>query len=413
MTIEASTSVAVNGRGRLDWRTITVMLSGSLIVSLAMLTIPPVLPLIDAAFPPTAMNKLFVQLLVPSMGLTMVVGAPVAGFLVDRAGFGRVLAFAGVLYALGGSAGLYLNSLPLLLCARLLVGLGAATIVTISITLINTRLEGDARAKWVGWHVAVGIASGLLIGPLSGFLGTFGWRWPSVLYVLGLLLSAVALGLKDKPPAPMPREALAPREWFWKWFPMRFLVAALLTGTLNFLPMVYVPFVLHDMGVTSPTAISIVLLSNALISVVFSLAFGRAQQFFSSHVIFMLCFLFAFLGMVVIALAGSVGGVFAGMMIFGFGVGWMLPNIITSASRKVTPQQQGRTVGIIKGTVYLASPVAVAALQPVMWAAGPKGVIWVLAVLALVGLGGAAYRGSWQRPRLGHPVAAMRVPDIS
>src|SRR5579871_1373688 len=244
-----------------DWRTKIIMVSGGVLVALCMAGITAVLPQIEAALAHDAQDRLLVKLLGTVVGFTMVVGAPLVGFLVDRMGLKPVLIMSCVIYALAGTAGLYLDSLCALLASRLVLGLTAAGIATISMTLINTRLEGVDRAKWMGAHISVALIGSLFLQPAIGYLGEMGWRWPFVLYVLSLplvVIAAMSLGTSK----PMRRTAgpTPTAEKLLTWFPVRFAFLAFVIGTITLLPTVYVPFVLRDAGVSSPKTISFVLL---------------------------------------------------------------------------------------------------------------------------------------------------------
>ena len=169
-----------------------IMLSGGISVALVMIALTPVLPKIEAALADTADERLLVKLLVTVVGITMLLGAPIAGFLVARIGVKRVLMAAGLVYDLGGTAGLYLDNLVPLLASRLIVGLAGGAIAATSMTLINSTFDAAGRAKWMGSHVAVATLGGLVLHPLAGALGEWGWRLPFALYALGLAYSALA-----------------------------------------------------------------------------------------------------------------------------------------------------------------------------------------------------------------------------
>ena len=256
------TSEAERGPG---WGSRVLMLGGGLLGAMALMAITSVLPKIGTAPAHGPGDGLLIKQLVGIVSLAMVVGAPLSGLLVDRLGLRPVLVASGLLYALAGTAGLYLNGLPLLLASRLFVGVAAAAIQIISITLINTRLSTDDRAKWIGWHMATAMIGTIVVHPLAGFLGEFSWRWPFALYAVGLLVVPVALldpAIGKTPPAEEPRtQTVAPRGgpgWLG-WFPFHYMLLALFIGGITYVPMIYVPFLLRQHGLESSTLISLVL----------------------------------------------------------------------------------------------------------------------------------------------------------
>jgi len=366
----------------LNWPTRVVMLIGGLMVTIALSALTPVLPQIETALARTEDEKLLVKMLIPIVGATMVIGAPLTGYLIQRVGLRIILAAHSLIFAVAGTAGFYLGNLEMLLVLRLFVGLSAAGMATISMTLINTRLQDNDRARWMGFHIAAAMLGALVVHPIVGLLGELGWRWPFLAYGASLILTFVALAGAQEAGKAAPADPEGPREERnpLKWFPLWFLPFALVMGSVTYLPTVYLPFVARDVGVMSPAVISMIMLADVIIGASMSLIFGWSQRRISSETAFIISFAFTGTGMVIVSLATGLTGVFAGMLVFGFGIGWFVPNLMTALSRRVTQAQQGPAVGIIKGAHYLASPLAILAVEPIARAFGPAGAMMAGAV---------------------------------
>jgi MFS family permease len=359
-----------------------IMLAGGVVVMMALSAVTPVLPQIEAALATTANERLMVKMLVTVIGFTMVIGAPLTGFLTDRLGFRRPLILASIVYTLAGTAGLYLSDIYALLASRLLVGLAAASIATMAMTLINTRLEGVDRARWMGFHISTAMFGSLLVHPLIGAFAIFSF---------GLVIGIVALvGLKEVPVAARAPAAIAdaPAESGnpLRWFPLWFIPLALVMGTVTYIPNVYLPFVVKETGVVSPAIIASVMLGDALIGACMSLLFGRSQRYLSSEAAFMVSFGCVGMGMLIVSLSSTLVGIIGGMLVFGFGLGWFVPNLMYSLSKRVTKARQGRAVGIVKAAHYIAAPLGILAVEPVSRAAGPHGVMLTGAILSFCAL---------------------------
>jgi MFS family permease len=372
-----------------------VMLVGGVLSAIALIGVTAVLPQIEADLARDATDKLLVKLLGPIIGVTMVVGAPLTGFLIDRIGARRIQIVACLTYAFAGTSGLYLASLHALLAARLLVGFAAAAIVIVSMTLINRAFEGVERAKWMGFHISTAMVCTLAIHPTLGLLGELGWRWPFLIYIVGLPIALVALGMpKDRPEPRIGSGSAAakPRQAGWPlaWFPLRYIPLALIIGGIVYMPTVYFPFVVRQFGVTSPAIISFILLADSAIGTIMAYFYGYSQRSLSTRTAFLLSFSFTGLGMLIVSVSSSLVGLIAGMLVYGLGIGWFTPNLMTAVSHHVTQDEQARATGIIKAAHFLSAPVAILAVEPITRVTGPMGSIWAgaglsaLAVLLLV-----------------------------
>jgi MFS family permease len=360
-----------------------VILAGGLIASLALMAIASVLPQIDLALARAPGDHMLVKQLVGAVALAMVVGASIVGFLIDRLGIRRVLITAAIIYALAGTAGLYLADLHSLLVSRLFVGVSAAAIQVACITLINTRLEGVARARWMGLHVSVAMFTAIFAHPVAGALGEISWRLPFALYALGLVLIPAALRLRDiVPDASGGAPAKAQRAALPAWFPFRYLLLAFAIGTLALMPSVQVPFLLREKGLIRPSEIALVLTADSLAGAMMAMLYGRARAHISAHAAFAFSFATAAVGLLVAAMAENVAAVIAGLLIYGLGIGWFVPNLMTSLSSHVAPVHQGRAAGIVKAAHFLSAPVAVALVEPLARSYGPAGTLYAASGLA-------------------------------
>lgn len=120
----------------------------------------------------------------------------VYGPLGDRLGKFRIVTLATLGCSLGSIAAVFAASLDALVLARVLVALGAAAIIPLSLAWIGDAVVYELRQETlarVGLGTTLGIASGQLFGGL--FTDTLGWRWAfafmTLLFgVVGLLLLA-------------------------------------------------------------------------------------------------------------------------------------------------------------------------------------------------------------------------------
>ncbi len=118
----------------------------------------------------------------------------VYGPLGDRLGKFRIVVWATLGCSVGSVLAIFATSLDWLVLARMLVALGAAAIIPLSLAWIGDAVAYEQRQETlarVGLGTTLGITGGQLIGGL--FTDTLGWRWAfafmTVLFgLVGLLL---------------------------------------------------------------------------------------------------------------------------------------------------------------------------------------------------------------------------------
>ncbi|MEO6255805.1 MAG: MFS transporter [Sphingomicrobium sp.] len=118
------------------------------------------------------------------------------GALGDHFGRRRLLVIGTSIFAATSLVCALAPSLPVLLGARAVQGIGAALLLPNSLALLNAAFQGEKRGRAVGIWAAAG-AGAAAIAPLIG-----GWLvqhvgWPAIFYInLPLALGAIAMALK-------------------------------------------------------------------------------------------------------------------------------------------------------------------------------------------------------------------------
>ncbi len=115
------------------------------------------------------------------------------GAVGDRLGRKRLLIVGTTLFGAASLACALAPSLPVLLAARAVQGVGAAILQPNSLAILGVSFEGEARGRAVGLWAAAGAVLGA-IGPVLGgwLIDTAGWRF---IFLINLPLAAGAIGL--------------------------------------------------------------------------------------------------------------------------------------------------------------------------------------------------------------------------
>lgn len=116
--------------------------------------------------------------------LGSLIGIVLVGGLIDRRGLGAPFAAGVGLFAIGLIVGGLAPSMPILIAARFLQGLGAGTVPPIAYVAIGRSLPESLRPQMFATLSTAWVLPGVIGPALAGIVGeTVGWRW----VFLGLL----------------------------------------------------------------------------------------------------------------------------------------------------------------------------------------------------------------------------------
>jgi MFS family permease len=325
----------------------TLLMVGSCLPVLGAVLIAPVLPKMQEHFAavPGAKTLVPVVLTIPALALALL--APFAGLIVDRLGRVRLLVVATALYALLGTAPLWLDSLGAIVISRVLVGITEAAIMTCCTTLIGDYYTGRVRERYLALQTLCTSVSATAFFVIGGAAGSAGWRTPFWMYAVGLLLAPVMAVTLSKPRtggAAMPEEPAVEK----KPFPVRPLAGICTLTVFGAMVFYTVPvemsYLLDDLGVKSTGVIGLATAIASLATVAGSIAFTKLPGSPAGRLplVFALCGA----GFVVIGLASSPAVVIAGAVLNCLGAGIMLPSLLTIAMSKLDYADRGRGTGL-------------------------------------------------------------------
>lgn len=126
----------------------------------------------------------------PSLGV--ILSAAAFGLLADKMDHKVILFVAMLIYAAGGVWGALANTIPQILMGRLILGVGVAGTMTLTTVLAADLWRGQARAKFMGKQGAASGIGGIVFLMLGGYLASFSWRGPFLVYAIALPLALLA-----------------------------------------------------------------------------------------------------------------------------------------------------------------------------------------------------------------------------
>ncbi len=366
-----------------------VLLLSSCLAVLGAVLLAPVLPRIEDAFADTPGVEALTPIVLTAPALVIGLTAMIAGRIVDRVGRKRLLVGALVVYAIVGTAPLWLPSLQLIVVSRVLVGLTEAAIMTCCTTLLADYFHGSRRERYFGLQVVFTTVAATVFFGVGGALGEQNWRAPFWLYAVSLPLAAAAAKFVWQP-APRAQaaartEKLAPLPWRTLFGPV---AVTLLGGLVFYVLIVELSFKLDDIGVTSTATIGAASAIASLGTAVGGFLFGRLAKRGPATMV-PLAFGLSGVGLAGMGLASSLPLVVVFAVVAGFGNGLILPSLLTWALGPLTFEQRGRGTGVWTSAFFIGQfvcPLVVLALSGAFSLGAAIFVLGVVALAAAVGV---------------------------
>jgi EmrB/QacA subfamily drug resistance transporter len=123
-------------------------------------------------------QPLHMSIALTSYLLSLAVFIPVSGTVADRFGTRRVFNAAIILFTLGSILCSQAGSLPLLVAARFLQGMGGAMMVPVGRIILLRSVPKSELVSAMAWFLIPALVGPVVGPPLGGFLTTYlSWRW--------------------------------------------------------------------------------------------------------------------------------------------------------------------------------------------------------------------------------------------
>lgn len=351
------------------WLAIVVMLSGTTFTALVATVLAPVMHGMAEHFSRYGHGDLFAygMATVPSIGI--MVGGPLTGRVIERTGTRNFLIGILALFALTGSAGLWLDDVWVLVGARFLVGVAGAGIVTATLIMIGEYFTPEMRARMLGYQGAVGAAAAFSIFQLSGQVADFGgWRAPFALYLAALPVLLAALAIPPKGDRPVVRRPAAPFAGLVPLLPTLALIVALFAA--SYMSTLHISFLLSADGVTRPSVSAHVLSAGAAMVAVGSAIYGPVRLRLGERWSLRLSALLLGVGIAAMAATHAPLVVGLGCAIAGLGTGLVNPTVNNMLIVRSSAETRGTALGLGYSARYVGNFLNPWLVKPLIGAIG-------------------------------------------
>lgn len=341
-----------------------LQLASSLTVMGAVM-VAPILPKLAAEFAPVSPDAAqLVPLIATGPALAIALFAPVAGLLADRFGRKSMLVLGTLLYGILGAMPAFLNDLHAILLTRLAFGCAEAIVMTCCTTLIADYWTGEQRAKYINRQVVTIGIIGSIFFVIGGIAGEASWRAPFYLYLLplGLLPFLVWLLWEPSRRSEVEVEGLE-RTGQRLWTTVVASYGMIFAGMVGaFVVPVMAPGILVSIGITSTSLIGLCTGVGLLATLLGSLAWPMTRKLIGLSGTNAFMFGLIAIGLLLLTMASSLQTVLVAIVLHGFGVGYLVPNLMLPLLTRLSPQARARGVGGFTASLYLgqfASPLVI------------------------------------------------------
>ncbi|GAA5443462.1 bacillibactin exporter [Microbulbifer sp. NBRC 101763] len=330
-------------------------------------TVAPSLPALENYFSQHPDSALLSRLVLSLPALMIAIFAPLAGIISDRYGRRRLLLLAVGLYGFAGTSALLQNSLEGILASRILLGVAVAGTMTSVTALVGDYFTPRERQVYMGQQGAFISLGGVVCLLAGGLLADLHWRGPFAIYGVALLLIPAVLIYLPEPKRSYTlkkSKSIAEKKIYWLGF-SALLGAAMLNSLAFFLIPTQLPFLLQEIGASSPSQAGVAIAAGNLMGALASLTlFPRAHKIFGKFGIFAFSFTVMATGMGLISIAESFSGIIIAMAIYGSGMGTLIPHIFSTGLESATENMRGRISGALTASVFIGQFLSPFLSQP-------------------------------------------------
>jgi MFS family permease len=368
-----------------DWLTVLVLASTGTFLAMVFIVVSPMLPLIADHFGGGADGAFVAQWILTMPSIGVILGGPTMGWFVERFGARAVLFTCLVVFALSGTAGLFLEDQVLLLATRLIVGLTATGLVTAAMAIIGEIFTEQQRGSILGLQNAIATVLSVVVTLASGAVAQqHGWRAPFSLYAGSLAILALGLAVI---PTMARRQAAASGgslPLFVPLLPLYALVTA--SMIISFLSAAEVPVLLAMDGFAGPATISEILGAGTVLLAIGAISYGTIRAKAGVYWTFALGLALQGLGVLGLALGHGVLGIGLSAALLNLGTGIQTPNLTHWVLDRAPLAIRGRAMGLLFSAQFLGPFLNSAIAAPAIAAYGLRNILAAIAGLIAVGV---------------------------
>lgn len=358
-----------------------IMFGITLIYIMGVASITPAFPKIVKELNISAKD---VGLLITVFSFPGILLTPLSGVIADRWGRKKIIVPSLMLFGIAGGLCFFIHDFKLLLILRLIQGLGAAPLGSLTVTIIGDFYSRKELIAAMGYNSSVRSIGSAGYPAIGGALAMMGWHYPFILTVMAIPIGFLVLfNLKT----PEPENEAHIREHLnivWKKLKNRQVAGLLVIGVIIFIMlfgsyMTCFPLLLGNSFGLSSLVIGLIMAGISLIAAVTSSQLSKIVKLFSKNTILKISFILYALALSIIPLISQPWLFFIPAIIFGIAHGMNIP-VIQTLFTEAAPLKYRATFMSVSGMSFRVGQT----LGPFLMGL----------VMGVWGIGGAFYAGA-------------------
>lgn len=377
--------------------TLILVFAPPLFTALMGTIVVPIIPAVTRDFGGGNGGAFVAQMMVTVPCIGVILGGPLAGWMVERFGFRPVIVGSAVLMSLAGAGSAFAHAIVPFLFLRLLVGFGAAGGYTALLTLSGTLFHGQTLARILGYQAAGSAVAAMGSIMLSGFIAEHvSWRLAYMLYLSLLVFVPIALWARWPREPVVAKARTAGLEAIRGVLPVLLLMIPIYAAA--FMSVVQGSFMMTANGIVKPTVQSAIISMSTILFTISSWNYGRLRRWMAGYLTFALALLLLGGGIVVMGALTPLWAMALGCGMIGAGSGMAGPYLSQLVLERSPAEQRGRAVGLIAPAHYLGEFANPFMIQPLRMAFGIHAAFILFGATILMGAAAAVKWGRRSAP---------------
>lgn len=293
-----------------------------------------------------------ITMIITVSALFLGIAALASGKVAARTGKKKLLLIGSILFTCGGCLTSAAPSFALIILCRIVEGLGAGFVITVSMTLIPELFPDEKEANQIlGMNAVATALWGTFIGTAAGYLGVISWKYANFLYLIGFIILVFQLMVipSDKEGKKAGGDAPAGKTTSSAY---SVAVLAFLFAVVSTIFMTSVAAFIIEAGLGNSSqagiTVSIMTIGAFLIGLAFAKIFETLKSLTPA-----ISYVFMAIGVILPVLIPTYFITCAGAFVFGMGYGTYFPYINAEAIRISPPESADANISLINGAYYI------------------------------------------------------------